>query len=702
MRTCLYFLLLCMAANMCLAQTKIFGKIVNAKGDPVPLANVFLKDVLDGDISDDSGNFSFETKVSDSVVLIISRMEYKRQELFLDLNQLPGELVIRMEKASIGVSTVTITAGAFEASDEKTGTILKPLDIVQNAGAEGDLFGAIQTLPGVSPTANETGIFVRGGGAYETRTLMDRMIIPQPFFSNVPNIPARGRFDPFLFKGTLFSTGGYSAEYGQALSSVLLLETEDMPERTSSSLGLNLAGLEISHTQLWGKHTALFGRVGLSYLEPYFNIINQNRDWKQAPRGIDVAWGGRHKTQSGMWKTYFQHQSGDLSLGIDNLDDLNDPHLFDNENHNTFWNTSYKGILGTSWSIFTGLALSRDIDRDQFDQFRTNEDRSWLQSRITLGRDLYKNVYLTFGTELHYQRDELNTEFGTGAFTSVYSGAFMAAYAESDIQLSDKVALRVGGRGEYNGILGEWNLAPRSSMAFKTGKNSQVSLAYGQFFQTPQPEYVWSTQELDFEQATHYLVNYQWLTDEYTFRVEAYIKNYNQLIRHLGNSHYLNEGDGAARGFDLFWRDRHSIKGLDYWITYSFVDSRRISGDYPEKVTPPFVSRHTLNVIANYEIPRTNIQAGMGYTYASGRTFTNPNKPGVLNDLTQDYHNLNLNLSYLTSILGNFTVLYGSLRNPFGFQQVFGYTYSSDGSMRRAIDPPALRSFFLGMFISFY
>ncbi len=702
MRSLILILTLCFAGNLCIAQTRIIGTIRDARGEPIPLANVYLKEILEGDITDENGEFSFVTQARDSVVLVISRMEYKRAEIQMDLNQLPEQLTIQLEKTSIGVSTVNITAGAFEASDEKKGTILKPLDIVQNAGAQGDLFGAIQTLPGVSPTAHETGIFVRGGGAYETRTLMDRMIIPQPFFSNVPNIPARGRFDPFLFKGVLFSTGGYSAEYGQALSSVLLLETEDMPERTSSSLGMNLAGLDVSHIQLWGKQTALFGRVGVSYLEPYFNMINQNRDWKQAPRGIDVALGGRHKTQSGMWKTYFQHQRGNLLLGVDNLNDLSDPHVFDNENHNTFWNTSYKGILGTSWSVFTGFALSRDINKDQFDQFGTDEDRTWLQSRMTLGRDIYKKIYLKFGTELHYQRDELDKEFGTGEFTSMYLGAFAAIYVESDIQLSDKVALRVGGRGEYNGILGEWNLAPRMSMAFKTGKNSQVSLAYGQFFQMPQPDYVWSTQELDFEQATHYLVNYQWLTDKYTFRVEAYLKNYQYLIRHLGNFHYVNQGGGVAKGVDLFWRARRSIKGLDYWVTYSFVDSQRISGDYPEKVTPPFISQHTLNVIANYEIPKTNFQTGMGYTFASGRTFTNPNKPGVLNDMTRDYHNLYLNMSYQTSILGNFTVLYGSLRNPFGFQQVFGYTYSSDGSMRRAIDPPALRSFFVGMFISFY
>jgi len=45
------------------------------------------------------------------------------------------------------------------------------------------------------------------------------MVVQNPFYSSVPDIPSRGRFLAFLFKGTVFSSGGYSAQYGQALSS---------------------------------------------------------------------------------------------------------------------------------------------------------------------------------------------------------------------------------------------------------------------------------------------------------------------------------------------------------------------------------------------------------------------------------------------------------------------------------------------------
>ncbi|MFB0908999.1 MAG: TonB-dependent receptor plug domain-containing protein, partial [Spirosomataceae bacterium] len=92
--------------------------------------------------------------------------------------------------------------------------------------------------PGANRVGETEGLFVRGGSANETKTVIDGMIVQNPFFSNTPDVPQRGRFSPFMFKGTAFSTGGYSAQYGQALSSVLLLDTQDKIG-TNSNWNLN-------------------------------------------------------------------------------------------------------------------------------------------------------------------------------------------------------------------------------------------------------------------------------------------------------------------------------------------------------------------------------------------------------------------------------------------------------------------------------
>ncbi len=75
------------------------------------------------------------------------------------------------------------------------------------------------------------GLFVRGGTGAETKIFMDGNLVNNYFTNSVPGIAWERPFQHILFKGNVFSSGGYSAVYGQALSSVLVLESVDLPEQ---------------------------------------------------------------------------------------------------------------------------------------------------------------------------------------------------------------------------------------------------------------------------------------------------------------------------------------------------------------------------------------------------------------------------------------------------------------------------------------
>ena len=102
----------------------------------------------------------------------------------------------------------------------------------RRAGSNADITAALKTLPGAQQIGEQEGLFVRGGAGYEAKQYIDGTLVNNPYYTSVPDIAQRGRFSPFLFKGTVFSTGGYSALYGQALSSVVLLESIDLPEKS--------------------------------------------------------------------------------------------------------------------------------------------------------------------------------------------------------------------------------------------------------------------------------------------------------------------------------------------------------------------------------------------------------------------------------------------------------------------------------------
>lgn len=669
--------------------------VQDKKGEPLPFVNVYLKDIFDGTSTDEQGQFAFSTEAKGSLMLVASSLGYETYEQALEVGDSNEILLIILKPGGSELSEVVVSAGAFEASDEKKGTVLKPLDIVTNPAASGDLYGALQTLPGVGLANDETGLFVRGGEASETKTIMDGSLVAQPFFGDVPDIPARGRFNPFLFKGTLFSTGGYSAQYGQALSSVLILNTQDLPSQDQYSLSLSMAGIGGGYTKVWKDRTSLLGSINYSNLSVLYGLVPQNRDWEEPPNGIGGAVAFRHLTQKGdMVKSYLQYQSGSIALNFNQNGNPADQSGFRNKNQNLFWNNSYKGTLGKDWGLFMAASLSYDNDADQLntDKFGSKE---WLgQGRMTLSKEWGK-VFTRLGTEVQFtQGDYYFNEFGTSL-----NNQFIAWYAESDVRFGKRLAARIGMRSEYAGILNNMNWMPRLSLTYKPGGHSLISLAYGQFYQTPGSEVLRLTSSLDFERSTHYILNYQWQTEQQIFRIEAYYKDYKNLVRFSEENFWNNNGFGFSKGIDVFWRDQKTIPNLTYWLSYSLIDAQRLYRDFPQQASPDFVSTHTLSVVANYRItPRWRL--GSAYSFASGRPYFNPNNPDFLADRTINYHNLSLSGSYLTSLFGNFTVIYASLRNPLQFRQVFGYRYSADGLSRQAIIPATNWSFFAGVSVS--
>lgn len=680
------------------SQTAITGTVKDEAGEPVPYATVYLHETFEGGASDINGDFHIKTQHTGAATLVVSAVGYETTRQAIEIENETSAYQLTLKTASQVLGAVVISAGTFDASDKAKSAMLKPMDIVRNAGAQGDIFRALQTLPGVSPAGNETGIFVRGGDAHETKTVIDGAIVEKPFFSETPNIASRSRFDPFMFKGTLFTTGGYSAEYGRALSSVLLLETQDIPEYTSSSVGVNMAGIHASHQQVWGeRETALIADLSYNNLNLLFGSVPQNVDWVKPPEGIGTNWAFRHKTKNGMFKSLLQHQRGRIGIRTHNFEDADDPHLFSNRNNTTYWNTNYQGMIGKKWGLYAGVALNQNTDDLAFDANTIEDKYRIIHGKTTLYYDITAGASIKMGVESFAEKNAIATNYYAGEIHDQYT----ALYTESDISLGERWALRAGLRAEHSSFLGKINLAPRTSMAYKTGKDSQVSLAYGHFYQKPESEFLFYTASLNYEKATHLIANYQWITDTRSLRVELYDKRYTQLVKGEPEVALTNQGNGHSRGVDVFWKDKESIGNLDYWVSYSYVDAERNYKDYPMAATPPFVTDHTLNIVANCPLDYPMLTPGITYTFATGRRYFNPNNELYLDDRTRAYHNVSINLSYVTQLLGNFAVLYGSLNNPIGVEQIFGYQYSEDGSQRVAIRPSADRTFFLGLFVNF-
>ncbi len=693
------------------AQTTIHGTVKDDTGKPLIGANIYLKGTYTGATSDTSGFFRFNTSMKDTGMLVVGYIGYETVEIPLMLNKSIITINIKLKESSSSLDQVVITAGTFEAGDKKRSVLLSSLDIVTTANAEGDIYGALNMLPGAQ-TEGETGkIIVRGGESHEMKTFMDGMLISSPYTSRMPDIPARGRFSPFLFNGVLFSTGGYSAEYGQALSSVLELNTEGVADESLSSISLLSVGVGLSHTQRF-TNSSLTVETNYNNLTPYFAMIKSDLDWQKVPESLSGQVRFRKKVgKEGMIKSFLTCSGSKSALNYPNYS-TNTIDRIGLQDKNLFQSTTFNTPLGDKWIIKSGLAVNLTQETYNINQTRLTDDLNSGHTRVSLNNYFSKNITLKFGVEtfvLENQKKYSDFTLSENYIRS-YTDFLFAGFAEADVRLSKNIAFRVGERTEYSSYLQRFDAAPRLSLAYQFYKRNQFSIAYGRFYQEPDNDFQVYTDSLNYENATHYILNYQYAENNQIFRIEAYQKQYHHLINYVssGNSDYAeidNNGFGYARGIDVFWRDKQTFKMADYWISYSFLDTKRMYRDYPIEATPDYVSKHNLSIVFKYWYSKISTQLSLSYKYRSGRPYFNPNTTGFLTNRTRPFNDLSLAASHLTNLFGNFTIIYVSCTNVMGFRNVFGYHYESqpDGSgvyQAHAIQPYSRRTFIIGIFIS--
>ncbi len=324
--------------------------------------------------------------------------------------------------------------------------------------------------------------------------------------------------------------------------------------------------------------------------------------------------------------------------------------------------------------------------------------------KTKLSKRFTDKIKLNFGAEYFNTNFKQSYQSEAIEFKPNYTSGLFSVFTETNIFFSQNLAAKVGLRATQDALLDEVFVSPRLSLAYKIDENQQISTAFGNFRQQPTQDYLKFDQDLIQQKATHYILNYQYSKASTTLKAEAYFKEYRDLLTYTGDeitydSNFANNGSGYAKGIDIFWRDGH-FKNLDYWISYSFIDSERKYQNYPEQVTPNFIANHNLSVVSKYWIQSLRSQAGLTYNFNSGRPYNNPNSSQFMAAKSKSYHSLNFNWAYL---LNKQQILFVSVSNVLGTQNIFGYDYSNTPNAAgnytaRAIRPAADRFFFVGFF----
>ena len=263
------------------SQTTVSGVVTDGR-EPLAGANVFIVGTIDGCLTDSLGRFSFQTSTTGEATLRVTYLGF--DDYVLSSTQF-SNLTIHMHERATAIDEIVVTASTYSFGKSDNFKTMDALDVVMSGNSCGDVVAALQSLPGTQKVGEDGKLYVRGGESDECQTFVNGMHVLVPYSTNTENNAVRGRFSPFLFKGINFSLGGYSGEYGQALSAVLPMETTDIATSDKFGMSASLVDWNIGGTKVF-TNSALSFNTALTSMGLYDRLFTQRQDFTRPYRKL--------------------------------------------------------------------------------------------------------------------------------------------------------------------------------------------------------------------------------------------------------------------------------------------------------------------------------------------------------------------------------------------------------------------------------
>lgn len=691
-------ILFCLLVTMCFgivhAQSiQISGHVVNKKDKPIENVNVYLVGGFDGALSDQQGYFSFV--VQDSIVegiLKLTHPEFGSIDIPIKTREnYTNRLVLEKSQNQLGEIVILALAKNKRAQAERLA--FSAMDVVSTAGSPGNIMGVLNTLPGAQVNSEDGRLLIRGGKADESGIYVNGTKVFQPYTASAGNMPVRAKFNPFLFKGMSFSAGGYSAEFGEALSGILQLDTSDDIDPSRKDITISTVGASIGQTHQWGKNSLSYN---LNYLNlgAYTALVKQ-RYTTQKPFSTssgEIAY--KHQVKDGGYKLYAAIDFSEMAYEQDRKPS-NQVDTLSFTSNNVYINSVYFKKLSPYLRLDVGTGLGYATYKgDKNDQQLRREN--WdVNQKIKLAYQ-WSNTWQTVGG-IEAQFSQLNLIKAVPNIREKFNlnETNLALFLENQWNITTALTWRMGMRVNKYTAISKWAVQPRTMVSYQVDTKQQVSVSYGIFNQALNLEQTVFSKQQDWMQANHYIFNYTYNIKNRMLRAEIFYKEYKKLLLTPINqpSEYSQLGEGYAKGFDLFWKDNTSLKNFKYWVTYTYLDTKRKEMYWNEWIQPSYVAKHSVSLVTKYWIDSWKSQVSMTYNYNSPRLFYNANPTVKQAFKSSSIHNISASWAYLLSPQ---KILYASVDNLLGRNPVQAYQFDQNSGQPDQIQAAAKRFIYIG------
>ncbi|WP_158962431.1 TonB-dependent receptor [Myroides fluvii] len=672
---------------------RIAGTVLNKKHKPIEQVNVYLEGSFDGALSDAKGYFSFE--VEDSLVEGVLKLKHPNYlHLTVPIAIKPNTVhQFVMQEGEELLGEIVIKTEGNDQRRKSEHFVFNAMDVVSTAGSPGNIMGVLNTLPGAQTNGEDGRLLIRGGKAEESGMYVNGIKVFQPYTATVGNVPVRSKFNPFLFKGMSFSAGGYSAEFGDALSGILELDTSNAIDPSRKDSSISTVGVSFAETHQWGKNSLSYH---LNYLNlgAYTKVIKQQYTTKKPFATTSGEMVYKREIKEGGYKLYVAVDLSEMeyeqavkpSQRIDTLSF---------RSNNVYLNSVYLKKLTPFLKLDIGTGLGYTHYKGNYNEKYMGRKNWDLNQKVKLSYQWNRALHTMVGVDIH--RAQLDLTRGIEGYTQdIEADATNTAFfVENNWTIVPDLTLRAGVRVNKYTAIPTWTIEPRTRVTYQLDAKQQLSFSYGIFNQTLALEQALEVKKEDWMQASHYILNYSYTFKKRELRTELFYKTYDKLLLTPVREEkaFTQLGEGYARGLDLFWRDNTTFKNFAYWITYTYLDSKRKEAYWEQSIQPSYVSKHHVAVVTKYWIEKWKSQVSMTYNYSSPRYFYSVDSTNQVRYTTSAIHNVSLSWAYLVS---GQKILYASVDNLLGRNPTYAYQFNQIGGQPDLVQASAKRFIYVG------
>jgi hypothetical protein len=638
-------------------------------GESVIFTNVFLKGTTIGATTDENGYFSITKAPIGKYMVICTALGYDTAKVNIEIKKdriVNIKLII--SPSSVELNEFEISAAKQEQKTEvKVSSIkvsVKDIQKLPSVGGEADIAQYLQVLPGVVFTGDQGGqLYIRGGSPVQNRVQLDGMNVYNPFHS----IGLYSVFETDIIKNADVSTGGFNAEHGGAISSVMNITTIDgNRNRMEGKIGASTFGAKIALNGPLKKPTEVGGSAITYVIAAKTSYLDQTS--KSIYSYVNDGEGLPYSFIDGYGKIAFHGDNGSKF----NLFGFT---FNDKVNYNTSkldWNSYGAGGNFILVPVGSPLLLEGNFSFSNYfvEQNETDRNRSSEIGGFEVGLDFtnfqgdnsikYGINILGMTTDFRYI-NTLGRVIGDKQNTTEFSGYF-------DYKLvAGKWVAEPSVRAIYYSSLSEFSIEPRLGLKYNVSDKIRLKAAGGLYSQNLISSnsdkdvvnlfngYLSSPENLPSEftnkdgetrdvtsglqKSIHYIVGIEAdLTKRISINLEGYYKDYLQLIGinrykifddnqdnrnqpEIFRKDYIIE-DGYAYGLDFTLSYSH--RGISLWAVYSIGYTRRWDG--LQEYAPVFDRRHNVNLVGSYEFGKTKSWTVNGrFNFGSGFPFTQVN-----------------------------------------------------------------------------